>query len=101
MNLSRRLATAVGASLGQLRSGPQIPRAARLFRRAECGLCDEALALLRPHIRSGRLVLEEVDIESDPGLLRRYFLAIPVLAIADGPTLSWPFDRHDLRRALA
>lgn len=101
MNLSRRLVTAVGVGLGQLRSGPRIPRAARLFRRAECGLCDEALALLRPHLRSRRLVLEEVDIESDPALLRRYCLSIPVLAIEDGPTLSWPFDRHDLRRALA
>lgn len=101
MNLTRRLVTAVGAGLGQFRSRPSIPRAARLFRRAECGLCDEALALLRPQIRSGRLVLEEVDIESDPALLRRYFLSIPVLAIEDGPTLSWPFDRHDLRRALA
>ena len=101
MNISRRLVTAVGAGLGQLRSRPTIPRTARLFRRAECGLCDEALALLGPHLRSGRLVLEEVDIESDPALLRRYFLSIPVLAIEDGPTLSWPFDRHDLRRALA
>lgn len=101
MNISRRFVTAISADLSQLRSGRRFPRTARLFRRAECGLCDEALALLRPHIRSGRLVLEEVDIESDPGLLHRYFLAIPVLAIEDGPTLNWPFDGQDLHRALA
>ena len=101
MKLPHRLVTVVGARLNQFRSGPTNPRAARLFRRAECGLCDEALELLRPQIWSGRLVLEEVDIESDPALLRRYFLSIPVLAIEDGPTLSWPFDRHDLQRALA
>jgi hypothetical protein len=101
MSLSRHFVTAIGAGRRQFRSGRRLPRAARLFRRAECGLCDEALALLRPHIRSGRLMVEEVDIESDPGLLRRYFLAIPVLAIEDGPTLSWPFDHQDLRRALA
>jgi glutaredoxin-like protein DUF836 len=76
-------------------------RRARLFRRPGCGLCDEALRLLTPQVRSGRLTVESVDIEADPALFQRYCLSIPVLEIEGGPTLEWPFDQTDLRRALA
>jgi hypothetical protein len=100
MNL-RQVAASVGARLRGLPPGARSPRAARLFRRDRCGLCDEALALLAPHIQSGRLLIEQVDIQGDPALFRRYCLTIPVLAIDGGTTLNWPFDARDVWRALA
>jgi hypothetical protein len=73
---------------------------ARLFLKADCGLCEEAIALLRPFERRGHLALELVDIAANPELFRRYCFAIPVLAIEGGPTLEWPFDRAALRKVL-
>jgi hypothetical protein len=73
---------------------------ARLYVRYPCELCEEALELLRPFERDGRLTIERVDVDSDRELLRRFGLTIPVLEIVDGPCLEWPFDEPDLRRAL-
>jgi hypothetical protein len=68
--------------------------------RPGCGLCDQAAALLQPLERAGRLRLERVDIESDPDLLRRYLLAIPVLELGPGHSLGWPFGRAEVEAAL-
>ena len=76
------------------------PRQARLYLKADCGLCEAALELLRPLVRAGRLAVETVDIEADPQLFRRYCLRIPVLELRGGPTLDWPFDHLAVRRAL-
>jgi hypothetical protein len=78
----------------------QPPRPARLYVRAGCGLCDEAATLLRPLERAGRLRVERVDVESDPELLRRYGLSIPVLQIGRQPALAWPFERRDVEAIL-
>jgi hypothetical protein len=76
-------------------------RRARLYRRPDCHLCEEAVALVESIRRRGLPIeLESVDIESDPALLRRYLLTIPVLELEDGPALEWPFTRSDLERAL-
>lgn len=70
-----------------------------LYTRKGCGLCEEAKAGLSaletefPH----RLV--EVDIESDPALLKKYLTSIPVLEI--GPyTLHAPITTEQLRMTL-
>ena len=76
------------------------PTRARLFVKQPCGLCEEAIALLRPFERHGRLALELVDITADPELFRRYCFSIPVLEIEGGAVLEWPFDRSALRGAL-
>jgi glutaredoxin len=64
-----------------------------LYGRPGCHLCDDARAVLR---RVGH-PFEEVDIESDDALLRRYLERIPVIAL-DGEEL-WDFfvDEADLR----
>ncbi len=60
-----------------------------LYRRADCGLCDEARQLLRALIEERREkalstpTLQEVDIESDPALERALFAAIPVVELGD------------------
>jgi glutaredoxin len=67
-----------------------------LYSRPGCHLCDDARAVLR---RIGR-PFEDVDIDSDDALLRRYLERIPVVAL-DGEELYDLFvDEEDLRRRL-
>lgn len=52
-----------------------------VYSRPGCHLCDEAkLAIQRAGV-SNRFTLEEIDIESDPELLRKYRYDIPVVTI--------------------
>jgi hypothetical protein len=76
------------------------PKSARLYLKENCGLCDRALELLEPFQRDGRIVVERVDITSEPTLFRRYCFTIPVLELETGATLEWPFGETDVRRAL-
>jgi glutaredoxin len=72
-----------------------------LYARPDCHLCDEARAGLES-LRSDGLdfELEEVDIDSDDELLKRYLERIPVVVL-DGETLSelW-LDTDRLRAKL-
>ena len=60
-----------------------------LYSRAGCHLCDEARellhALLDERARQGLTTptLDEIDIESDPDLERRFFTTIPVVELGD------------------
>lgn len=65
-----------------------------LYGRPGCHLCDDARDVL---LRIGR-PFEEVDIESDDDLLRRYLERIPVVAL-DGEELFDFFVDEDLLRA--
>ncbi len=47
--------------------------------KAGCGLCDEALPVLRRAARWLRVVVDVVDITSDSDLEARYYLRIPVV----------------------
>jgi glutaredoxin len=68
-----------------------------LYSRPGCHLCDDARAVLQ---RVGH-PFDEVDIEADDALLRRYLERIPVVAL-DGRELSHFFvDEADLRARLA
>jgi glutaredoxin len=68
-----------------------------LYSRPGCHLCDDARVILQ---RIGH-PFEEVDIEGDDELLRRYLERIPVVAL-DGEELSDYFvDEGALRRCLA
>ena len=49
----------------------------RLYTRAGCHLCDEALHVLRDH----RLDVELVDVDGDPKLVERYGEVVPVVEI--------------------
>jgi len=66
-----------------------------LYYQPECHLCDEAEALL--HACGLADSYEEVNIESDLELLKRYGIYVPVLQRnEDGLELFWPFDRAGL-----
>jgi glutaredoxin len=59
-----------------------------LYARPDCHLCDEARAGLERLRTDGvEFELEEVDIESDDGLLRRFGERIPVVEL-DGEIVS-------------
>jgi glutaredoxin len=59
-----------------------------LYGRPDCHLCDEARAALERLQAEGlSFELEEVDIESDDALLRRYLERIPVVEL-DGEIVS-------------
>jgi glutaredoxin len=59
-----------------------------LYARPNCHLCDEARAGLEALQRDGAdFELEEVDIDSDDALLRRYLERIPVVEV-DGELVS-------------
>jgi uncharacterized membrane protein len=70
-----------------------------LYTRKGCGLCDEAKANLAALEQELPHRLVEVDIESDPALLKKYLASIPVIEI--GPyTLSAPITMEQLRMTL-
>jgi hypothetical protein len=66
-----------------------------LVGREECGLCDSMLADLE-RLRATRPLppLRTIDVDSDPELVRRYGLHVPVLLL-DGVEVS----RHRLDEA--
>jgi len=51
-----------------------------IYSRPGCHLCDEAKAAILNAGCSDQFVLEEIDIESDEELLRKYKYDIPVVA---------------------
>jgi uncharacterized membrane protein len=71
-----------------------------LYTREGCELCDVALSQLEELQEEFPHRLLQVDIESDPALLKKYLELIPVVEI--GPyTLKAPFEKIDLKIALA
>jgi hypothetical protein len=59
-----------------------------LYGRPDCHLCDEARAGLESLRADGLdFDLDEIDIESDDGLLRRFLERIPVIEL-DGEIVS-------------
>ena len=77
-----------------------LPRV-RLYARPDCHLCDEARAGLESLRSDGvEFELEEVDIDSDDELLRRFLERIPVVEL-DGEIVSelW-LDPDEIRARL-
>ena len=64
-----------------------------LYGRPGCHLCDEARVVLQ---RVGH-PFEEVDIEADDALLRRYLERIPVVALDGVELYDFFVDERDLR----
>jgi glutaredoxin len=71
-----------------------------LFGRPDCHLCDEARAVLMRIRRSHPFRLEQIDIETDHAIFKRYLERIPVIAL-DGEELFDHFvDEEALKRKL-
>jgi glutaredoxin len=65
-----------------------------LYGRPGCHLCDEARVVLE---RIGT-PFDEIDIESDDGLLKRYLERIPVVTLDGEELYDFFVDEPDLRR---
>jgi glutaredoxin len=65
-----------------------------LYGRPGCHLCDDARVVLE---RIGE-PFDEVDIESDDALLKRYLERIPVIALDGQELYDFFVDEQDLRR---
>jgi glutaredoxin len=73
-----------------------------IYSKPGCHLCDEMKAVVhRCRQRDGSIVLEEIDISSDPELLTRYGIEIPVLMIEGRKVAKYRISEEDLERILA
>jgi glutaredoxin len=72
-----------------------------LYARPDCHLCDEARRGL-DDLRAGGLEfeLEEIDIDSDDALLRRYLERIPVVEVGGEVVSELFLDADGLRARL-
>jgi glutaredoxin len=72
-----------------------------LYGRPDCHLCDEARAGLES-LRADGLAfdLDEIDIESDDALLRRYLERIPVIEVGGEIVSELFLDANALRDRL-
>ena len=69
-----------------------------LYTRPGCHLCDEAReAILGMRDGLAPFDLEEVDIETDEALLRRYLERIPVVSVEGEEVSELVFDPRPLR----
>jgi glutaredoxin len=77
------------------------PRTVVLYGRPDCHLCEEARAALE-RLRAGgvEFELEEVDIERDEELHRRYLERIPVVELAGEIVSELHLDEDGLRARL-
>lgn len=74
--------------------------------RPGCHLCEEALNALNDHLaRRGTelpaIEVEEVDIESDDELHRRFLERIPVIRIGGQTVSEFDFDPEEFDAAIA
>jgi uncharacterized membrane protein len=70
-----------------------------LYTKKDCHLCEQAKADLESLQEQYPHRLVEIDINSDPALLKAYMVEIPVLEI--GPyVLKYPFDKQKLMMTL-
>jgi glutaredoxin len=77
-----------------------------LYGRPDCGLCDEARDLLQALLAERAAAglptpaLQDVDIDADPALERKFFATIPVVELG-GRRLETITSASKLRRLLA
>ena len=71
-----------------------------IYSRPGCHLCDEAKAAILSAGCGDQFVLEEINIESDEELLRKYKYDIPVVAINGIETFIHRVDSTEFKSAL-
>ena len=68
-----------------------------IYSRPGCHLCDDAKAAILGAGCSDQFVLEEIDIESDEELLRKYKYDIPVVVINGIESFIHRVNRDEFR----
>ena len=72
-----------------------------LFTRAGCCLCDDAKRVLAVARGRAEFDYEEVDIDSDAELVRRYNDEVPVIAINGVKAFKYKVEIMEFRKKLA
>jgi glutaredoxin len=80
----------------QANNGRKTPLSAVVYTRSGCGLCEEAIDLLRRH----GLAVESIDIDRDEALRERYTNCVPVVAIDGKERFRGRINEVLLRRLL-
>jgi glutaredoxin len=76
-----------------------LPRArVTLYTRPGCHLCEEAKQAMLAALCAGEYTLEEVNIDLDPDLMRRYGWDIPVVSINGVETFKHRFTPSEFTR---
>ncbi len=71
-----------------------------LYSRSGCHLCEVAKLQLRALQRTFSFTLEEINIESDPELERRFLIEIPVVAVSGEVVTQESIDLAKVREAV-
>jgi len=71
-----------------------------IYSRPGCHLCDEAKAAITSAGCSDHFVLEEINIESDAELLRKYKYDIPVITIDGVESFRHRVDAREFREKI-
>ncbi|HEY0237435.1 MAG TPA: glutaredoxin family protein [Friedmanniella sp.] len=80
---------------------PARPARVRLLTRPGCHLCDEARTVVEQVCAESGETYEEVDVDGDEGLRRRYTDEVPVTFVDGAQHDFWRVDPARLRAALA
>jgi CO dehydrogenase nickel-insertion accessory protein CooC1 len=79
----------------------QLPTGLVVLSREGCGLCDEMLHALAEMERTQAIPkVTVVDVDSDPGLARRYGLKVPVLLLDGTAICHYTLNSKELLRLL-
>jgi len=73
----------------------------RLYSRRDCHLCEDARAAIESEARRTPLRLEEIFIDGDGELERRYGTRVPVVEVGGAEAFEYHVDPAALRRLLA
>lgn len=79
------------------RPGEEMPKIT-LYTRSECHLCDEAKTAVMRHFPD--LAIDEVDVDTDPELVRQYGEEVPVGYLGETKVFKYHLDVKRLRRLL-
>ena len=71
-----------------------------VYSRPGCHLCDEAKHAIRSAGVDNLFTLEEINIESDPELLRKYKYDIPVITIDGREAFRHRVDARQFRKEI-
>ena len=72
-----------------------------LYTRAGCHLCDDVKRILADARRRAGFSYEEIDIDSDPDLVRLYNDEVPVVAIDGVKAFKYRIDMNEFLKKLA
>jgi hypothetical protein len=71
-----------------------------LITRRDCGLCEEMAEIVGAELEAFGAAIETVDVDSDPDLVERYGLEVPVLLVNGRKAFKYRVTARDLRQRL-